>query len=213
MEMTNDALTPSESALLIVLMAEAREVSNPELKERYNIDLTGESRRKLNELRYVASHKVGRAFVHQLDDQGWVRVHEELNFDSPRARALGAALAALHGNLRDRVLPRLDQSFGEMFSRADDVTVQEEKGDLEERIREAYASLAPEPGAWVNLARLRPLFGDVDRPQLDEALRHLNRAPDVNIVPESNQKTLTDNDIDAAVRIGGQDKHLLAIGV
>ena len=211
--MTDDVLTPSESALLIVLMAEAREISNTELQERYNVDLTGASRRKLNGLRYVASRKVGRAFVHQLDDSGWVRVHEELNFDSPRARALGAALFALHGNLRDRVLPRLDRSFGEMFSRADDVTVQDEKGDLEERIREAYASLAREPGGWVNLARLRPLFGDVDRVELDEALRQLNRARDVNIVPESNQKTLTDIEIGAAVRIGGQDKHLLAIGV
>jgi hypothetical protein len=41
----------------------------------------------------------------------------------------------------------------------------------------------------------------------------LEREPDVNIVPESNQKALTDAERTAAVRIGGQDKHFLAIGV
>jgi hypothetical protein len=80
-------------------------------------------------------------------------------------------------------------------------------------VRNAYAALAAEPGAWVALARLRPFFGDVPRADLDEALRRLNRAADVNIVPESNQKILTAVDIAAAIEIGGQDKHLLAIGV
>jgi hypothetical protein len=35
---------------------------------------------------------------------------------------------------------------------------------------------------------------------------------DVNLVPESNQKILSDLDRRSAVRIGGQDKHLLSIG-
>ena len=211
--MTDDGLTPSENAILLLLMAEAREISNTELKERYKITLDGQSRRKLNDLRYVATRKVGRAYAHQLDDKGWVRVRDGLTLENPRARALGAALAALHDNLRRRVLPRTAyQNFGEMFSRAEDQPAAE-PDTLEDRIREAYASLADQPGAWVNLARLRPLMADVDRTALDEALRTLNRRPDVNIVPESNQKTLTAEQIDAAVDIGGRDKHLLAIGV
>jgi len=204
--MVDDNLTPSECAVLIVLMAEAREISNPELKDRYGTDLSGKSREKLNRLRLVSSRKVERgAYAHQLDDKGWVRVHEELNFDSPRARALGAALTALHGNLRDRVLN--GRTFGEMFARRNGSV------DLGSRIRSAYASLVREARGWVSFTRLRRELADVPRHELDEALRQLSRADDVNIIPESNQKTLTDEDRQAALRIGGQDKHLLAIGV
>src|SRR5262245_50248701 len=128
-------------------MAEAREISNPELKERYQIDLTGKSRIKLNHAGYVKSEKVGRSFVHVLDDKGWDRVHEALDFSSPRARVLGAALSALHDNLRERVLKGgTYQRFSEMFTRAAAVP---DDDDLERRIRKVYDSLAPRPGAWL----------------------------------------------------------------
>ena len=210
--MTDD-LTPAESAILIVLMAEAREILNSELTARFQLDIRKSSRDKLNRLGLVASRREGRSYLHALDDKGWVRVQQELNFDSPRARALGAALSALHGNLRERVLPRTSfRNLGEMFTHAGDATTDESAG-LDQRIRDAYAALAVEPGVWVSLARLRPLLADVPRGDLDEALEELIAAPDANIVPESNQKTLTAADRAAAVRIGGQEKHLLAIGV
>jgi hypothetical protein len=53
---------------------------------------------------------------------------------------------------------------------------------------------------------------DAPRHLVDDVLRELERRPDVNLVPESNQKTLTQQDRDAAVVIGGQDKHLLWMG-
>jgi hypothetical protein len=84
---------------------------------------------------------------------------------------------------------------------------------LDVRLRNAYAALAAEPGAWVALSRLRPFFGDVPKTDVDEALLRLSRAADVNLVPENNQKVLTDADQAAALYVGGQDKHLLAIGV
>lgn len=221
--MADDNLTPSESALLIVLMAEAREVSNPELTELYQIALTGESRRRLNDFGYVKSSKVGRSFTHVLDDKGWQRVHEGLNFDSPRARALGGALAALHGNLRARVLKReAYQTFSEMFSRAADAadtagesaTRQPEVRavDLEARIRNVYDSMAPHPGAWLKHTDVRRKLDDVPSEALDEAFHLLSRAEDVEMMPESNQKTLTDEDHRNAVRVGGQDTHLISIG-
>ncbi|WP_238006111.1 hypothetical protein KZZ52_51785 [Dactylosporangium sp. AC04546] len=203
-----DDLTPSESALLIVLMAEAREISNPELQGRYQITLTGESRRRLNEAGYVRSEKVGRSFVHQLDDKGWDRMHQALNFDSPRAKALGAALSALHDNLRERVLGRgAYHRFSEMFSHTSEV-----QDDPEARIREAYKSLAPRPGAWVKHTDVRRKLSDVPSDALDEAFSMLSRANDVEMMPESNQKTLSAEDRRYAVRVGGQDTHLMAIG-
>jgi len=208
--MVDDNLTPSESALLIVLMAEAREISNPELEERYKVTLTGKSRTKLNDAGYVKSKKVGRSFVHVLDDKGWKRMREALNFDSPRARVLGAALSALHDNLRERVLAgSAYKTFGEMFSRAGVVPNDD---DLELRIRKVYHSLAPHSGAWIMHTAVRSQLGDVPGEALDEAFRSLSRAEDVEMMPESNQKMLTDEDRRNAVRVGGQDTHLIAIG-
>ena len=206
-----DNLTPSESALLIVLMTEAREISNPQLQERFQLTLTGKSREKLNQLGYVKSVQVGRSFVHVLDDKGWDRVHQELNFDSPRARALGAALSSLHDSLRDRVLAGgAYQRFGEMFARtAEKPDV--ETPDVEAAIRDAYDSLASHPGAWVRHTAVRHKVSDVPGELLDEAFRLLGQADDVEMMPESNQKTLTEEDVRNAVRVGGQDTHLMAI--
>src|SRR2546422_94832 len=95
-----DDLTPTESAILVVLLAEAREISNKELKTRFGFTLTGKSKDKLNELGLVKSHKVGQAFVHELDSGGWDRFQDPLNFDGARPRAFGAALGALLAAVR-----------------------------------------------------------------------------------------------------------------
>jgi hypothetical protein len=211
--MAREELTPSDSAILIALMAEARAMLNTELIERYGIDVDKQRRERLNRLHLVRSEKSGRTYLHELDDKGWVRVQDDLDVSSPKAKAIGGALTALHVNLRERVLFRSGfRSLGEMFSRAD-VTPPRPPSNLEIRLRNAYTALAAEPRAWVALARLRPFFGDVPKADVDEALRRLSRATDVNLVPENNQKSLTDADRAAAIHVGGQDKHLLAIGV
>lgn len=202
-----DDLTPSESALLIVLMAEARKMSGPELENQYQVTLKKPSRDKLNQAGYIKSEKVGRSFVHELEDKGWDRMHRPLNFDSPRARALGAALSALHNNLRERVLGHAYHRFSEMFSHT-----AEPHEDLDGRIRETYTALAPHPGAWVKHTDVRDKLSDVPATALDEAFTLLSRADDVEMMPESNQKTLSAEDRRNAVRVGGQDTHLMAIG-
>lgn len=81
----------------------------------------------------------------------------------------------------------------------------------QDRIRAAYAKLAPRAGAWIGLLELRAELADVDRADLDYALRMINREEGVTLIPESNQKTLTEADRKAAVHFGGQDKHLISI--
>lgn len=204
-----DNLTPSESALLIILMAEARKISGPELKKRFGVKVERPSREKLNNHGYIKSWKEGQPYVHVLEDKGWDRVHQELNFDSPRARTLGAALSVLHDNLRERVLEHgTYRRFGEMFAHVAAAPVD----DLETRIRAAYDSLAPRPRAWLRHTDVRRKLADVPDDALDRAFRALSRAEDVDMMPESNQKTLTPDDRRNAVRVGGQDTHLIAIG-
>ncbi|MCM4080479.1 hypothetical protein [Paractinoplanes hotanensis] len=209
--MAGDDLTPSEGAILMVLMVEAREVLNTELKERYGLDVRKEQRDKLGRLHYVSSRRSGRTVAMQLDDKGWVRMQSDFDFNARGAKALGAALTALHANLREHILGRSGAAnLTELFAQTE---MRAPAGGLGPRITSAYSALADEPGAWVSLRRLRPFFADVARDDLDEALRDLSRSDGVNIVPESNQKALTPADREAALRLGGQENHLLAIGV
>jgi hypothetical protein len=91
--------------------------------------------------------------------------------------------------------------------RASTATVEQIQRD----IRAVYDQLAPDTGSWVSLSRIRAKLAEtLPREQVDEALRKLERRPDVNLVPESNQKVLSKADRDAAVNIGDQDKHLIA---
>ena len=58
---------------------------------------------------------------------------------------------------------------------------------------------------------LRDALADVSRDDLDTALRELDRARDVDLIPEENQKTLTPADRAAAVVVGVDHHHLLRI--
>lgn len=218
-----DDLTPSESALLVVLLSEARDVSNKELEERFGFTLTGKSRIKLNRLGYVESWKDGRGYAHRLGEHGWARCQSPLNFDNVRPRAFGAALGSLLAAVH-RDIERTNRSLALVFapdlagaaqgSLPQASALQSESSvELHGRIREAYQAVTARPGAWVSLADIRRKLADVPRADLDAALRGLEREPDVNIVPQSNQKVLDDDDERAAVTIGDQRKHFLAIGV
>jgi hypothetical protein len=209
-----DDLTPTESAILIVLLSENRPIRNPDLKEHFGFELKKPSRDKLNRLQYVDTTTEGRVMVHRLGDAAWDRLREPLNFDGARPRAFGAALGSLLVAVQ-RDLERNHRSLAMAFApdQAEPAPRPRTGIDLTDRIREAYAAVASRPQAWVSIADIRRKLGDVDRDALDAALRRLEQAPDVNIVPESNQKALTDEDRRAAVTIGEQPKHFLAIGV
>ena len=210
--MTDDNLTPKEAALLVLLMAEARDVSNTELKDRYRLTVDADNRKKLNRLGYVETDTGQRPHVHRLTDAGWARCYRPLELESPRARAQGAALSSLLGAVL-RHLQRSSLSLAE-FATDDAGPAEEATGgrSVEEAVRAAYGQLAAEPGAWVSFTDLRAVLNGLDRDRLDAALRELEHADDVHIVPESNQKALTPGDRDAALWIGGQYRHAIAIG-
>ncbi len=209
-----DDLTPTESAILVVLMSENRDIRNPDLKLHFGFEFKKPSRDKLNRLNYVETRTEGSVMVHRLGDAAWDRFREPLNFDGARPRAFGAALGSLLAAVQ-RDLERSNRSLAMAFAPelAEPAPRPAVEVDLTDRIRKVYAATASAPRAWVSIADIRRELGDVDRAALDAALRLLERAADVNIVPESNQKALSDEDRRAAVTIGDQPKHFLAIGV
>jgi hypothetical protein len=63
--------------------------------------------------------------------------------------------------------------------------------DVPSLIRRAYSRVTSAPGAWVGLDRVRAALAGVERDEVDAALRKLEREPDINIAPESDQKAGT----------------------
>jgi hypothetical protein len=215
--MSNDdlkKLSLPEVAALVVLMAEAREVSNNELEELAGFRLTGKERRTLNDLKLVESRKVGGQLAHQLSEHGWRTCRELFTADRPaRSGSAGGALYVLLAGLH-RSLGRLRLSPAEFFvSRADDPAPPEPvpDTDLESRIRVAYRSLVKEPGGWVSLADLRDRLGSSDRAEVDATLRRMDGSPRVHLIPVANLKALTTRDREAAIRMGGEENHALSI--
>jgi hypothetical protein len=194
-----DQLTVPERAALLALMAEARELTNAELHAVAGFSLTGQPRRRLVERKLVTSRKVGRTFAHELTDDGWAWCKDELGAEPPaRAGSLGGALYALLAGLR-RHLARGGQLY-EIF-----------QPDVGHLIRSANGELADAPGHWVGLAELRELLTGVSRKDVDAELERMASTPGVHVRAASDQKSLTDADHSAAVRFGGDDRHLLMI--
>lgn len=222
-------LTPTEILVLLTLMAESRPMTNAELKA-LGPELRADSRRKLNRLALVDTNTGTRPFTHELADNGWARCHEELSAGAPpRATPATRTLYTMLGALR-RHFERNDLRPADVFLAADapvasapDVDSPAEPGrataagastsaaPVEDRVRSAYAHLATRPGQWVGLADLRSALTDIAKDDLDRELVRMYRLPDIHLVPEENQKMLTRQDRAAAVVVGNQDKHALAI--
>lgn len=203
-------LTHKQTAVMLTLMALAREVSNPELRSVAGFVLDGKDRLLLNGELYVASRKKGRSYSHELTDQGWGWCRDELEYTTPPpppprstlSAAMYVVLGSLGGYLRRENLSPADV-FGPRVALTTD--------EIETRIRTAYRKLARSPKDWVGLVDLRPLLGEAPTEEVDAVLIELSRTGQAHLVPESNRKALTAADHAAAIRIGGEANHLLSI--
>ena len=211
-----------QRSVLLILMAEAVEVANPDLLARWGLTLDGAARRQLNDMGLVASRKVGRSFAHELTDKGWRWCDDELTASvPPRAGSAGGALYAVLAGV-GRYLQHAGLGLGEVFGPAAAAGPGPAPGDtaagpgpapedVEARVRDAYRRVAGAGRDWVGLAEVRALLGDVPPEDVDAALTRLARQPDIRLAGEPNRKALTDADHAAAVQVGGEERHLLAI--
>ncbi|MEW2018446.1 hypothetical protein [Rhodococcus sp. NPDC076796] len=150
----------------------------------------------------------------ELTDRGWKYCTDLMGTDpvdgsNGSDRALFTVLAGIR-----RWLDQSGSRPSEIFSPRPENKASEKTDttvDIEGSIRTAYARLAREPGCTVRLSRLRNELRDIPRSDLDDALARLRRAADVSLIPEENQKTLTDEERAAAVVVGNQQNHLLSI--
>jgi hypothetical protein len=220
---SRDDLTVRQRAVLFALLGEARQVANPELEQLIGVRLDGADRRLLNARKYVESAKVGRAYVHELSDAGWRWCAQELG-SSPgeRASSLERAHYRVFGlfarhldaaglTLADIAGPTPGAPASTAANAANDANAANAAADLTALIETGYRSLAAKAGEFVSLRELRLRLTDRTRPDVDAALTAMFTAQRVNLIPQSNQQALSDADREAALRIGGEYKHLISI--
>ena len=216
-------LSPNQILALVVLMSEARQLNNTELKEVGGFSLTGADNTKLEtKLGLVETDRSHRPYSHQLTDKGWRLVRKLHMMEPPKeSKSATRTLLNLLGNL-DRSLEQLQTthgvklSHGEFFRHLAEDGITEgsvaESADAESQVRTAYALLAGQPGEWVGLADLRDQLPGLARAEVDAALMVLLDQEGVRIIPVANTKALTARDRAAAIDIGGEASHALAIG-
>ena len=194
-------------------MAEARAVSNPELT-RLGPPLGKASREKLVHMGLIEVDASNRQVRVELTDRGWKYCTDLMGTEPPdRSNGSDRALFTVLAGIR-RWLDQSGSRPSEIFSPRPEKKASEKTDstvDIEASIRAAYSRLAREPGSTVRLSRLRNELRDIARADLDDALARLRRAADVSLIPEENQKTLTDEERAAAVVVGNQQNHLLSI--
>lgn len=198
--MSEDRLTLTERCVLLVLMAEAREMTNAELYAVAGVKLEGRYRRRLNDLGLVDSVQLNRSFVHELTDRGAVWCGAELTRERPaRSGPAGGALYAVLAALR-RYLDEAGLSPADLF-----------RPDVAGQVESAYTAVSKGGGGPVRLAVLRDRLDGLPRGEFDRGVELLSRRPGVHVRAEADQKTLTDEDRDAAVVLGGTPRHLLTM--
>ncbi|WP_433532644.1 hypothetical protein ACQPYA_11780 [Micromonospora sp. CA-263727] len=219
--MPDERLTSVETAALFILLSEAAPVTNARLTREHRCELAKGSREKLERLKLIEVERISGRLVLTLGEKGWAHCRTQLSADSapPRSGAIGGALYAV---LRrwGRFLAAQRLSLGEFVNASNAPTVTDMPderrppvgSDVEERVCAAYQKLAPHAGDLVSLADLRDLVGDLTSADVDAALRRLHRRRGVILVPEANQKTLDARARAAAVLIGDQPKHSIAMG-
>jgi hypothetical protein len=202
-------LTSAEYAYLIILKAEGREVSNTEMDELYGVRLLSPEYAKLNGDGYIVTRAKPSPYRHTITKKGINALAEPLTLEQGRPakgekraakerELYWAAVLAHHKLAQDRPAR----------SRDDDTPV-----DLAGRVRVAYLEIAGAPGRWIKLGELRARLVDVSKAELDKTLEQMLGTPDVQLEPEPFGHRIGAAERKAAVHIGGEDRHKLAIGV
>ena len=187
MSVAPDELTGTQQAVLLVLMAEARPVRNPELVT-LGPELKKQDRDELVRKGLIEVTTEDRTMVLELTDRGWATCAAIIGAEvPPQSKGQGRALYTVLRALR-RHFDRENLAPADVFVQLDDTV------DVEAEVRAAYVRLASRAGGWVDLVRLRAELPDVSKHELNEALTRMYRIPGVSLVPEENQKTLTAED-------------------
>ncbi|GAA3013036.1 hypothetical protein [Actinokineospora diospyrosa] len=226
----------NEQATLIALMLANEEITNTELKARHGVTLDRAGRERLNRDGLLVSHTTSTPFVHQITAAGIAWCEREMAHiePTPKSGGLARVVFVFARTVIERLLQqhsilgflhpaaprppemhlvelRPTEPRAAALESADPGLAALEPAALESLIRRVYEELSVKPQDWVRLAKLRPELNGAAKSEVDEVLLAMVRAGDTHLAPDSNRKVLTEADHAAAVRIGGEDNHLMAV--
>ncbi len=200
-------LSTSARQALITLMVRAEKVSNPDLRKSYRTEIKKDARAEL-EAEKLITCEVGprRAIFHELTDKGWVRARQEFRAVPPAN--LSAAWLLHYATLRQlaSLFERSDLQIADAYAQPD-----RDPEGVAERIVKAYFATAGKAGDLVRLAAVRDRLADVDRAEQDRVLLRMDQQRDIHLDPDPRRNELSPEEIDAALVVGGEAKHLIAI--
>lgn len=202
----------AELRALVVLMSESRPLTNKELRELGGSELSGKQGKRLLSLGLVTVDKTRVPHRYALTDSGWRALREPYASESSdiNVRLVVTLLARLQAGL-----DRTGLSLGDLFvppGHGADERVSRTVAEVKELIRAAYAEQPKAPGGWVGLAALRAALSDINRADMDAALRELAGEKGVRLAPIDNAKALTRADREAALELGDSPRHMIAMG-
>lgn len=189
----------NERAALMVLMLASRKMLNTELNDQ--VRLTKPGRGKLNEAGLIRTDETVTPMVHEITDEGIAWCLQDLVKGELPPRSTSHARVTF-GLLKKFVLHH--EARGTLIEVI-------RSRDLESLIRAVYEELAVEPQDWIRLARIRPRLNGTEKSEVDGVLVKMMKNGTVHLAPESNTKVLTPDDHAAAIRVGSEDLHLVAM--
>ncbi|AGZ44167.1 hypothetical protein AFR_29530 [Actinoplanes friuliensis DSM 7358] len=157
------------------------------------------------------------AIFHELTERGWIRARQEFVVAPPER--VSSAWLLHYATLRHlaSIMERNDHKIADVFAATDPgpetaPSGKTEDTPLEDRIKRAYSEVAESPGDLVSLFSIRERLADFDRAELDRALKEMDRRREIHLDPDPRRNELPQEVLDAAIAVGGEDKHLLTIG-
>jgi hypothetical protein len=211
---TVELSAPGRQALIALLLI-AEDATNPMLIERFRLEIKKTERDALVGAKLITiPGKVGNANVHRLTKEGRDSGRRELAKSAPGGTGYGVHLLYAVANILDRVMEQygldLDKVLHGDTQAPTPVTTSPQ--DVEGQILTAYSDLAKRHGDLVSLVRLRSRLAAVDRAALDQTLKTMDRSRLIQLEPDPNRKALPPEAHEAAIRIGGEDKHFITVG-
>jgi hypothetical protein len=215
--MTSDLGTSARQAL-IALMVRVTPASNPDLRESYRMQIDKATRQELADAGLISWRKgVRGAIFHELTERGWIRARQEFVVAPPER--VSSAWLLHYATLRHlaSIMERNDHKIADVFAATDPGPETAPSGEtedtpLEDRIKRAYSEVAESPGDLVSLFSIRERLADFDRAELDRVLKEMDRRREIHLDPDPRRNELPQEVLDAAIAVGGEDKHLLTIG-
>ncbi|GIH02726.1 hypothetical protein Rhe02_07930 [Rhizocola hellebori] len=208
---------PARQALLALLLFGAEAATNTALHERFALKIAKDAREQLVSTKLITAHQgKGGAFFHTLTDKGRDRATEELATQAPAGTSVGVRLLYAMANVLSNVMAqhgiKTDQVFGDEPAPEPGPAKTEYPQSVEHQIQSTYARLAKRRGELVSLVKLRGNLPMVPRDVLNKTLKAMDRQRTIQLDPDPNTKALPQEAHDAAIRVGGEDKHFISMG-